>query len=237
MISIMSEDDEHVRAMRWLYEDEKSYRKAAAKLKLEELKARKEKELIRQYRKRQRRILVSKVDTTLRPAALKLKKGATRKRLIASAGVLVMFGVVWGGYSRLSQNKRNSQTKTLGAATVKADFNPAVPKNGGQNVATTENNHHKIVTYQDTFAGSGLIVSQQKIPDNFKSDSKAITRLDQFSSAESLDTPKGKLYITTNPTGQQWAAMTYQDVLIFFQASKRIGFDDWYKYISVLQVQ
>lgn len=234
----MGSDDEHIKAMRWLYEDEKSYRKAAAKLKLEELKARKEKELIRQYRKRQRRIWVHKAETALRPLVLKLKKQKVSRRQLALGGAaLGVGGLIWGGYIAVSHNKSSNQTKTLGATTVTADFSPAIPKDGSQNVTTTENNHHKIITYQNTLGDARLIVSQQKLPDNFKSDAQAITRLDQFRTATPLDTPKGKLYITANPTGQQWAAITYQDVLIFFQANKRISLDDWYKYIKDLQIQ
>ncbi len=232
----MGADDKHVKSMRWLYEDEKSYRKAAAKLKLEELKAQKEKELIRQYRKRQRRIFASKADTALRPVVLRLRKWATPRRALYAGSSLAVLGLVWGGFVLASHIKSSGQAKTLGAAAVKADFNPIVPQDSNQNISTTENNHQKIVTYQDNFAGATLIVSQQKLPDNFKADPQAITKLDQFKSAEPLDTPKGKLYITTNATGQQWAAMTYNDVLIFFQTHNRISLDNWYKYINQLKL-
>ncbi len=98
----MAANDKHVKAMRWLYEDEKSYRKAAAKLKMEELKARQEKDLIRQYRKRQRRIWLGKADSVLRPQLLKLKEWSSPRRLIYLSSFIVILGLIWVGSHRLA---------------------------------------------------------------------------------------------------------------------------------------
>lgn len=235
----MSKADEHVKTTRWLYDSERDYRKAAAKLKLEELKARKEKQLIRQYRRRRRRLWMVKVMATARRLMLKVQSRVKSTSLLKAGSVLVVLGLVSGVVLMFSRwNKRSSeQTKTLGAASVQADFKPALPQDGGQNLRASENNNHKIVSYQTNFEGSKLIISQQKLPDNMKDDPAAISKLDQFKSSESLDTSKGKLYINTNTTGQQWAAIVYEDILIFIQSDRIIGFDSWHKFIQELRVQ
>lgn len=224
-----------IRSSQRLHEDEAKYYKAATALKLEELKARQEKNLIRQYRQRQRRIWLTKAKAVWLPAVMRLKQHISRKRVLSVAAILGAVVVTSSVLIALSRHAK-SQTVVLAGHTPQQDFKPAVPPNSPQKVTTAENNHQTIATYQDAFAGSNLVVSQQKLPDSFKSDPQAITKLDQFKSAQSLDTPKGKLYITTNPTGQQWAAITYGDLLIFFQTSKTIDSDNWYKYINALQV-
>lgn len=235
----MPADDHHIRATRWLYDDEKSYRKAAAKLKLEELKARKEKALIRQYRRRQRRIWSQKLQTSCRPLASKLKKVSTAKRAAYAAGTLIVVGTMWGGYRVISSSKQSTDDtmETLGANTVQPDFKPAVPKEADASVNATENNQHKIVSYQDTFAGAQLIVSQQKLPENFMNDPNAITKLEQFKAAEMVDTPKGKLYLVGNDTGQQWAAIGLNDILLFIQSNKKIVNEEWRLYIANLEIR
>lgn len=224
--------DEFVRPARRLHEDEASYYKAATRLKLEELKARQEKDLIRLYRKRQRRIWLSKANSIWLSAGLSLKKFIPLKRVLVGTTVVMAIGIIWIAFLVLSHHARVS-----GVSSLQQAVKPVVPPDGGQKVATVEKNNQKIVTYQDSFAGSSLTITQQKLPDNLKSDPHAITKTDQFKSAVPLDTPKGKLYIVTNTTGQQWAAMAYGDLLMFFQTNKTIDPDNWYKYISGLGVR
>lgn len=234
----MKNNDDHIKSMRWLYDDEKTYRKAATKLKLEELKASREKELIRQYRKRQRRIWHAKAQTVIKPTVSIIAKKATSKPTIyIMMGFIIISSIAWGGKQIIGRNQNDGSHGTLGESTVQPDFKPIAPKDGSPSLKTTENNQHKIVSYQDTIGDVQLIVSQQKLPEKFAGDPQAITKLEQFSNAESLQTPKGKIYITTNLSGQQYAAIAINDLLIFFQSNKSIKLQDWNQYITDLKIQ
>ncbi len=166
------------------------------------------------------------------------KKCATPKGVRYAGATLIVLGFVLISLRLfLHSPANNGKVRVLGAASVQPDFKPIPPEDSSQKVVSTQNNGHKIVTYQDTFVSAKFIVSQQRLPDNFKTDPQAITHLSQFSSAELIDTPKGKLYVTKNSTGQQWAAMTFQDVLIFFQTNQKITYSDWYNYIAKLEIK
>ncbi len=199
---------------------EDRYSEAIARLKQAELAARQEKDLIRLHRKRQRRIWLQK----LRLPAL----------VILGAALMAMIAI-WAGAKLLAHKSSGGSSTSPHSAAATADFKPVLPQNLKQPVTTAQNNHSTIVTFSDSYANANLTLSQQKLPDSFKSDPQAITKLDQFKLATALDTSKGKLYITTNASGQQWAAIVLGDVLVFINASKTLDSVTWQKYLSSLK--
>jgi len=242
----MAVKDEHVRAMRWLYDDEKSYQKAVTKLRLEELKARKEKELIRRYRKRQLRILLHKFDSVITPIFVRTKQQVSKKRLIFSGviiGIVIFSLVIWGIHGQkvnfgLGKTLSTAADIGQGQSIVKPNFTPALPSDNPK-VVTTQNNQHAIIVYTDTYNKVQLTVSQQALPDNFKTDPTAIVRVakEQLKATNSVTTDKGELYYLTNNTGQQWAVVQYQDLLIFLQTNSKLDDSGWAGYMQQLQVK
>lgn len=211
----------------------KEVAEALRKLEHEEQHRRDQKRLLKLYRKRKQRILAAKLRKNASVLIQKAKAAYTPRRAVM-AGVLglVVIAGLWGltvDHYKQAATKRNP-------GQITADFNPVVP-NDKINPVTSENNNFKIVSYQDDYQGTALIVSQQKLPEQFSKDPSAIKTLDQFKTADEIDTSKGKLYVTTNKTSQQWGAMVYGNILLFIQTSKTLTDQDWSAYISDLQVK
>lgn len=230
----MGVDDKQKEGMRWLYDDDRAYEKAVRKLEQDELREKNEKRLLRDYKKRQRRILAAKIKGKVKKIVLRAKAAYTPRRAVI-AGVVLL--VVIAGLGIVASREYKQKATKYNQGTVTADFKPAVPEKTEVQPQTVENNNFKIVTYQDTYNKISLIVSQQKLPDQFYKNPAAIKELDQFKNADEVDTSKGKIYVTSNPSGQQWASMVYGNILLFIQTSQRMSDSDWFTYIGNLKVQ
>ncbi len=238
----MALNEEHIKSLRWLYDDEESYRKAVRKLKLQELIESKQKDLVKAERKHRvkmiahqgRRLIVGSPKHVVKYAKkLSKRQVAYGTTAIVAIGALGFASkVVFGRYFSPKQS-----SSVLSNSAIKADFKPLIPEGREEQItvnALKYDNQHGVITYNDKFNNADLTVSQQKLPEDLKGEEVLKNFASSFNATEVIDTIRGKIYVSSNEDGGQVAVMRYGELLIFFQASSKLNILQWVDYTGSL---
>jgi hypothetical protein len=94
-----------------------------------------------------------------------------------------------------------------------------------------------VYTYIDKIENVQINVSEQPLPDNFKSDTAG--QLEQLAQDEKatqkITTGSGTIYISTSSAGPQSVFLTKNNLLILIKSDATISENSWIKYINSLQ--
>jgi len=94
-----------------------------------------------------------------------------------------------------------------------------------------------VYAYTDTLAEVAIIVSEQPIPDSFKSDQTgSIQKLaESYSADRTFDTDGTTVYIGKSSKGPQSLIFTEHGLLVLIKSSSTVSDDQWKTYIKSLR--
>jgi hypothetical protein len=169
-----------------------------------------------------------------------------RKQSMVTGGVVVVL-VLAGGVFRFNANRQAKEEANKPKSAQEqalAEFNPLVPlenltDNAGKQAEPEfrYDKEKKVLGYATEYNGTQLTISQQKLPDSFKSNPAGLISIADSikASIPPLDTQKGPAYIATNEkTKTQTALFATDEVLVFVQTSKVLDDEEWKFYINQL---
>lgn len=173
---------------------------------------------------------------------------SSNKKRFLIAGVLML--VVAGGVffirrpdtgGQVAGDHSNPSEAAQDAA--QANFNPLVPlenlkdDSGKQSKPEFRYDKNKqVLGFSSEYNASQLTVSQQKLPEDFKSDeTKFMSVAMSFGAEEPLQTQKGTAYLASDTkTKTQTAIFKTDEVLVFIRSSKELDTEEWTFYINQL---
>lgn len=190
---------------------------------------------------------VKRIDISLSvPSASKLKKRAKRlynpdykKQYIVVAALLVIpIAVLTGGVLIHSLKGSDKKTDVLGTQTTadaKPDFSVLKPMATGTEATSIRyDGTKKVASYNDVLDTVPITISQQPLPDNFKSDPTAKVEefAKQINATDKISTGDVTAFSGVSAKGPQTVVFTKNDLLIFIYADKKIDTLKWSKYIE-----
>ena len=169
----------------------------------------------------------------------------TRRRVIAAAAiVLVVSGslVAVRLQQGMTSNKTASTARKTSGAAQSPTYTTLLP--GGKTIDSLGGWHRvsppdrdPVFAYVDKVGGVQVNVSQQPLPDNFKSDtSKNVAELAKsFNATEKVEVGNTTLYVGTSSKGPQSAIFAKDDTLILMKSQAKISNDAWTAYVESLK--
>ena len=115
-------------------------------------------------------------------------------------------------------------------------FKPLVPKDKASAVTKTAAYDAKrdSYSYNDTFKGVGVVVSQQRLPKS--ADATTVAKIAKSMNATTPIIAGGSTaYLASDAAGAQTVVMSSGSVLVFIQSSFAHSVDDWKGYLDTLQ--
>lgn len=172
--------------------------------------------------------------------ALELKR---HPALMAGAAVIVAVGL-FGLFSVLAKDPALvSDTPKNAQQQAEADFDPLVPLENLADASGKQSKpefkydqEKKVLGYVAEFNTANLTISQQQVPEDFKSNpAKLMSVADSIKASKHIETQKGTAYIATDDkTKAQMAVFATDDVLVFIRSNKQLDEDEWKLYINQL---
>lgn len=177
-----------------------------------------------------------------------IRKMTYKLLIIVGISAVVMVGMVVG--SQLLKQTSTPQALGSGSAAisglqatpVKLTFTPVVPRNkpdlatpqAGKSAYDSKKN---VFSYTDTLKGTGLVVSEQPLPKQFKSGDEAVVSITKNLNAnEAIKTATGKGSIATDAKSQaQTVVYTSDNLLIFVQSPFVHPLSEWQLYLASLK--
>lgn len=162
------------------------------------------------------------------------------KLLLCIVGILIL--AVGGVFINRNHKLNNGGDQT--AQIQQPDFKAAVPIDKPelakvQGATSTYDPEKRVLSYTDTFMDETFTVSQQVLPDNFKTDAGALDKLVSSLGPKKviIDTNHGPVYVSTNPkTNEQIVVFTTDKLLIFIRSSLKVEDTTWKEYINKLNL-
>lgn len=135
-------------------------------------------------------------------------------------------------------NKPNNKKPTVGGASADAP-KPSFPVLYSSNKPdkVSYDNERKVASYPDKLSGVDLIISQQNIPNNFKTDPVAgVAKLAKDINANTkLDIGGFEAYLGQSIKGPQTVVFTKDGSLVFIKSAQTITKEEWIKYLGTLK--
>jgi len=191
---------------------------------------------------------VKRIDISVSvPSATKLKRKAKRlynpdyKKQYIIAGVFLMIPItvlVGGIIIHSLQGNDGKKTDVLGTQTsvaAKPDFNVLKPKTTETQATSVKyDTAKKVASYNDVLDEVPITVSQQPLPDSFKSDPTAKVEefAKQINATDKISTGDATAFSGVSAKGPQTIVFTKNDLLVFIYADKKIDTLSWSKYIA-----
>lgn len=159
-------------------------------------------------------------------------------------GLIVLCFVCSQIFSRKPHSSQTAQTGGSSAQLPKEtpDFSAVLPSGksvsdyGGWTRVSPED-RNAVYAYTDTIDNVSIIVSEQPLPDSFKSDpSGSIQKLAESYSADRTFEANGTVvYIGKSAKGPQSLIFTAHDLLILIKSSATVSDEHWIRYITSLR--
>jgi hypothetical protein len=170
---------------------------------------------------------------------LRKRFGFSKKTIIAVSVVTVaLVCLVVGIFINQSNAAKDSATKTA----VQPPYSTILPKGksisalgGWTRVSPAESS--PVYAYADTIANVPITVSEQPLPDSFKSnvDSQVAELAKSYSATDQITASNGvKVYVGTSSKGPQSVILTKINLLILIKSQKKIDDTSWKKYVDSL---
>lgn len=165
-----------------------------------------------------------------------LSRGRLIIRALALPMLLIVGSLVFFGTQVGPQKKAPSAP----VATVRTgpDYKPLLPS--AEKASTTKYDAKRnLVTYNTTFSGARITVSQQPLPANFAKDPAALQKAaDSIKASRQIDTAKGPLLVATNEdTNEQLALYATSKVLVFIHCAGKLDEASWKSFIELLEAK
>lgn len=167
------------------------------------------------------------------------------KILYIGVGLLGLVGLSVLGVKTFMPNKAGTDSKPTSAAEqARSDFQPLLPLPNATNAdgQTQKQDYRydeqrKLLGYSTEYNGANMVISQQPVPDNLKSDRDALKKVaDSIGAKDQISTQKGMAYVATNDQSKEQTAVIITDgVLLFVRSNKKLDTDEWQFYLNQLR--
>jgi hypothetical protein len=136
-----------------------------------------------------------------------------------------------------------AQKPTSAKEQAKAAFNPLVPLDNLADATGKQaqpefryDAEKKVLGYATEYNDTHLTISQQAVPEKFKSNPAELMSVASSIKAETrLETQKGTAFLAKDPkSGAQTAVFATKEVLVFIRSDKELDGDEWQFYINQL---
>lgn len=226
-------------AMRWLYDDETSFRKAVAELKKEQANEEQKRELKREARRARARRLRAAGEHTVQWCQEHVRKHP-RRYIAGAVGVGVFLLLLVGAQTFVGgPQDQPPQVAGVGTKAQKAPpFDTVLPKNSAKNADApmVYDEQRKVANFADSIGAVRIIVSEQPLPDRFKVNQAV--ELEKFAKEincnQALQAGGTQAFLGTSVKGPQTVVMIKKDLLIFIKADATIPNSSWMTYIQEL---
>lgn len=175
-------------------------------------------------------------------------------RLAPALGALTVVSLLGFGGLQLVHRHQLANANALSAAatkklatvaTTKPGFKPVIPASktelaAGKAGQTAFDTKRDTYSYNDTLKGQALVVSQQPLPANFKSNKDALANISKaLNATQAVVTSAGATgYIATDTkSNSQTVVFALNDKLIFIRSPFSHPTTDWQVYLSTLKQQ
>lgn len=174
-----------------------------------------------------------------RPKFKVRKKVTIGKKLVIVGSFIGVLAIVGFGATQVlpgSKGKPAGQVQGATASAQKPDFDIITsPTTPTQQVKF--DGEKKVAQFPDKVGDTTVVVSQQQLPDNFKSDPEnEVKKLAEgFSATDVLTGGDQIAYLGTSAKGAQTVVLQKNGLLIFLFSTESIGKDVWSDYIATLK--
>ncbi len=199
-------------------------------------------------------LLIVKLKAQLtKQIANRLPKSRRKARLLIALVILVIAAIIAGTYF-LTRNKQDAAMRTTSESTPngtqKTTQSPGLVKGtpaypvllpANKNINTSDGwirpGDKSVFVYTDTVSGVTVSVSEQPLPDDFKTDtSQQMESLAKAEKAnEKITVGATTVYIGRSANGPQSIFFTKNNLLILIKSGDVITNDQWAAYINSLQ--
>jgi len=146
--------------------------------------------------------------------------------------IILAFGLISG-----TTDQKNDSPDVQGVSVAPEIAEPTFETIAApENVQARFDQARQVASFQDTLAGSPVVVSQQQVPDNEKSNELFLLKVAQsFGISKEFQSDKGGVFIGDNQEQQvQTALFRYKDLLVFIQTESIYPNDVLVEYINSL---
>lgn len=169
-----------------------------------------------------------------------LKKAVARlsqRQLVIATSVPVLALMGFGIYKVLPHKQSQDQGSEVLSTKVEKPTYPVTKPTDTQTDAVKFDPEKQVASYADKINGVSVTVSQQPLPEKFKSDPYGeLEKLAKsFSANESFVVDDFKVYIGTSIKGPQSVILVKDKKLIFIQSASKISSTKWVEYIQTLK--
>lgn len=157
-------------------------------------------------------------------------KRVLRWGALAAAIMAIVIGTPILIRHQTAEQKKN----TAAIASSKPAYAPLQPE--GQASGARYDSKRQLYTYNDTYKGLTISVSQQPLPEKLRGDVLKVKQLaETLGTVESFETTNGTAYIATDEnSGTQRVVVTHRQLLIFLQSNGTLSPVDWVSYVQNL---
>lgn len=171
---------------------------------------------------------------------VRVKPDIFSKKIIAIATIVLV--VIIGLLITLSLARHKMQTTKQVSQTESPSYSTILPKNksisdlGGWQRISPEGKD-PVYAYADTISGVAITVSEQPLPDSFKSDTAGqVAQLAKsYNATDTLDANGTKVYVGTSAKGPQSVIFTKNNLLVLIKSQQKISDPSWVAYVKSLQ--
>lgn len=178
-------------------------------------------------------------------AMAKVRSLKSRPKLvvIASAASLTIIAVILVGSNTLINKEKLDKPRSeevLSQSVKEPEFATILPE--GSKDQTNDgkigyDEQKEVASFRDKIGIVEIVVSQQPLPEKFKSDpeTELLKLAESFSAKEVIVPSNPKAYLGTSAKGPQTVIFYRNDLLVFIQSASKIDKDDWTDYIRSLR--
>ena len=155
---------------------------------------------------------------------------------------VVGLGIIIGVGSLVLSSGKKTSTDSKGVLSDNAqqpDYDILLPMGEKKETASGKIGYDpskKVASFTDTIGHINITISQQPLPESFKTDPDAsVEKLAQeFSAHEVINESNPKAYIGTSAQGPQTVIFHKSDVLVFIHSSGELDKESWAAYVTQL---
>lgn len=174
-----------------------------------------------------------------RPKFKVRKKGTVGKKLAIAGSLIGVLAIVGFSAAQVlpSKSKPTGQVQGATAMAQNPDFE-IITSSTTPTQQVKFDGEKKVAQFPDKVGDQTVVVSQQQLPDNFKSDPESEVKklAEGFSATDVLTTGGDQVaYLSTSAKGAQTVLLQKNGLLIFLFSTEPIAKDIWSNYIATLK--
>lgn len=252
----MALSKQQIQAMRWLYEDDKSFIKAVQKLRAQDIKENQDNEQLKQYYKQkiqqkthhiqgmipeQVKIAPTAVTSSLENAFyFALRKFNFKYSLIAASGlILTLFAAntIFSSSSTPSVTEQPIQSEVTEAAStdsIAPTFDVPLPSVSTVSKETIKfDNERQVASFVDRIGSVSATISMQPLPDDFKDDiTNNVKELAEGFGASTKLTTTPVAFRGSTVEGVETVIFNTSELLVFIQSASKLDNEELASYIG-----